>query len=307
MTLQHLQKISAALITTLALLLSGCGENQVKENHDDQVKTLDQLIYSRARESFLVGKYKTAVTLFEPLAAKGNDEAQYTLGYCYYNGLGVDKDLDKAMQWFKKSAKQNNLNAMTSLSLIQTAIKQQDEQDSVTEENTTATNTAKEVVDLRGVIKPEEKVAVAPKPVTPVYQPVKPVPVLPVVEPLPEPMNDPVEQVSKVETIAADGFIAPDEEQSSEWILKQPPANYTIQLASNTRKRSILNFIKTIPLDGVYFYSNKQSDPVRYHVIHGSFQGIKQATAKLKRLQERGHKNAWIRNMKDVQGFLIIN
>ena len=39
-------------------------------------------------------------------AEAGNAKAQCDLGVCYYDGLGIDKDYNKSMEWFDKSAKQ---------------------------------------------------------------------------------------------------------------------------------------------------------------------------------------------------------
>jgi TPR repeat protein len=39
-------------------------------------------------------------------AKKGNVEAQFNLGLMYYNGLGVDKDYAKAVEWYQKAADQ---------------------------------------------------------------------------------------------------------------------------------------------------------------------------------------------------------
>ena len=44
-------------------------------------------------------------------AEKGDAIAQYSLGVCYYRGLGVAKDTGEAMKWFSKAAKQGNVAA----------------------------------------------------------------------------------------------------------------------------------------------------------------------------------------------------
>lgn len=45
------------------------------------------------------------------LAEQGNPEAQYKVGEMYEQGKGVPKDMDKAKEWFKKSAKQGHRKA----------------------------------------------------------------------------------------------------------------------------------------------------------------------------------------------------
>ncbi len=41
-------------------------------------------------------------------AISGNDEAQFNLGLCYHDGLGVTKSYCEAYSWFLQSAKQGN-------------------------------------------------------------------------------------------------------------------------------------------------------------------------------------------------------
>lgn len=44
-------------------------------------------------------------------ADQGHRAAQYELGYCYFNGIGIDKDIDKGLEWIKKAANQGNKDA----------------------------------------------------------------------------------------------------------------------------------------------------------------------------------------------------
>lgn len=54
---------------------------------------------------------------FDKLAAQGDDQAQVSLGVCYYNGLGVSQDYIEAAKWFCKSATQGNARAQFNLGL----------------------------------------------------------------------------------------------------------------------------------------------------------------------------------------------
>lgn len=42
------------------------------------------------------------------LAEKGEPQAQFDLGYCYMDGIGVEADKEEAFQWFRKSAERGN-------------------------------------------------------------------------------------------------------------------------------------------------------------------------------------------------------
>ena len=64
-----------------------------------------------AIEHFENDRYEEVLPLFDELAREGNAEAMYYLGMMYYEGWGVDKDLDKAVEWWKKADRRGNLDA----------------------------------------------------------------------------------------------------------------------------------------------------------------------------------------------------
>ena len=49
-------------------------------------------------------KYADALELLMPLANNGNIEAQANIGFLYQNGLGVDRDIKKAINWLTEAA-----------------------------------------------------------------------------------------------------------------------------------------------------------------------------------------------------------
>ena len=59
--------------------------------------------------------YTQAVPLLRKAAEQGNADAQYFLGFCYYNGQGVSQDYNQAVIWYRKAVErgkslaQNNL------------------------------------------------------------------------------------------------------------------------------------------------------------------------------------------------------
>ena len=50
-------------------------------------------------------------------AMQGYAEAQYALGICYQDGIGVKADIEKAMDWYERSAAQNYPDAICSVGL----------------------------------------------------------------------------------------------------------------------------------------------------------------------------------------------
>jgi len=51
-------------------------------------------------------QFDKAIPLLEQLAILGNAEAQYNLGYYYQEGIGTEKNQEKAIEWYLKSAEQ---------------------------------------------------------------------------------------------------------------------------------------------------------------------------------------------------------
>ena len=48
-----------------------------------------------------------AVRLYKMAAEKSYAPAQNNLGFCYFNGIGMPKNLTAAVQWYKKAAEQD--------------------------------------------------------------------------------------------------------------------------------------------------------------------------------------------------------
>ena len=70
------------------------------------------------------GDYTKAYELLYPLGAyKRNAEAQFHLGMIYFYGEGVEKDIDKAMEWWKKAMRSGHTDAAYRLSEIATSTK----------------------------------------------------------------------------------------------------------------------------------------------------------------------------------------
>ena len=49
---------------------------------------------------------KLCAPIYEELAEAGHPGAQLAIGYMYYEGRGVEADLEKAVYWFSKGAAQ---------------------------------------------------------------------------------------------------------------------------------------------------------------------------------------------------------
>jgi len=62
-----------------------------------------------------VAKEKVTAEMYRKAAVNGDAKAQYNLGLCYYNGNGVNKDMEKAVEWYLKAAEQGHAEAQYAL------------------------------------------------------------------------------------------------------------------------------------------------------------------------------------------------
>lgn len=60
----------------------------------------------KSKELIEQEKFNEAIPILKQAAELGNAESQYNLGYCYQAGVGVDQNLEKAIEWYLKSAEQ---------------------------------------------------------------------------------------------------------------------------------------------------------------------------------------------------------
>ena len=67
--------------------------------------------YSLGKACFDEEKYDEAITWFSEASEMGHGDATYHLGLCYKDGLGVEKDADKSMEYFRLAAEQGSSEA----------------------------------------------------------------------------------------------------------------------------------------------------------------------------------------------------
>ena len=70
---------------------------------------------AEALEALKRQDYKTAATAYKELVEKGDADAQVGLGMLYMTGQGVEKDINRAIEWFRLAAAQGNRFAQNKL------------------------------------------------------------------------------------------------------------------------------------------------------------------------------------------------
>lgn len=63
-------------------------------------------------------EYDDAYQVWLELAGKGHSQSQFDLGVIFHNGMGFDKDHEKALYWFEKAASHENAEAENYLGTI---------------------------------------------------------------------------------------------------------------------------------------------------------------------------------------------
>lgn len=66
-------------------------------------------------EYFLNGKYRECFEGHLPLAEAGYPLAECQVGYFYWQGLGVEKNMDKALYWTRRGAQHGDWDAQYNL------------------------------------------------------------------------------------------------------------------------------------------------------------------------------------------------
>ncbi|MFT6558255.1 hypothetical protein [Sneathiella sp.] len=72
-----------------------------------------------AELAFTLEEYQQALSVWAPLAQKGNDVAQYRLGVMFNRGLAVPVDRVRAYYWWEKAKQSGNQNAAQSLANLE--------------------------------------------------------------------------------------------------------------------------------------------------------------------------------------------
>ena len=71
--------------------------------------------YNKGVEYLNAKAYDDAIKSLTAAANRGYNKAQYRLGRCYDDGIGVERSSDEATRWYRKAAEQGDENAKTNL------------------------------------------------------------------------------------------------------------------------------------------------------------------------------------------------
>lgn len=296
---------SKLTLISIILGLSGCSTTSTKD--DPAEMSFNQQLFQKAKSAYLSGDFKTAATLFDSLAQNGNHEAQYSLGYMYYYSKGVNRDLNKAIYWFKLAASQGNSNAKQALLTINNRIAEQNQTNTLSGGSAPPANTPPGVIDLRSNTQP--KATAAPVSPTPDVQP------LASSQPSPAPMKPAAATIqNKQPTQVTTATPAPVKKTSylssttdpisKNWIMQQPDKNYTIQMSSSSIAANAQRLQKKLKANNSHIFRAKVKDDLRYTVIYGSYDSYTKARQQQQTFKSEGYRDTWIRSIESIKNIL---
>lgn len=88
------------------------GENMGNDQHvDEEAKRAED----EKKKQEAAKRQQEVVKRYQEEAELGNVKAQFKLAWCYEKGVGVKRDVDAAVRWYRKAAAQGDAAAQTAL------------------------------------------------------------------------------------------------------------------------------------------------------------------------------------------------
>lgn len=116
--LQKWLLISSGMFFIIAVILFGVNSSfNAKKSTNLSIEPLSEILKT-ANEKYSNGDFESAIPYLVEAAERGNARAQYSLGYMYQNGEGVNKDNNKAKEYYRLAAKQGHIKSKNALKRI---------------------------------------------------------------------------------------------------------------------------------------------------------------------------------------------
>jgi septal ring-binding cell division protein DamX len=266
------------------LLLQGCATTP-SPPPSDEART-------QAKIAYLLSDYQRTLAIVLPRAEAGEPWAQYTLGYMYYYGHGLKQDRQTAKRWIESAAAKGYAPAQQAMQRISAPPPRTEEEGGTgtMQAPADATETPPPAAEPAQPARPEMAAplretnppASSSEPSTSPAPPPETAPA-PGNEPArtpesPQSSADPPPQPSAPPAGAAPMVLAPaavaqyPEIKGRDWISRQDPRHFTLQLASSLDKAAIIRLIHKRQIErGAAYYSTRQNARTWYSLIYGSY------------------------------------
>ena len=222
-----------------------------------------------------------AAELFTSAAEQGHSQAQYSLAVMYAFGRGVEKNYATALHWFERSAEQGLARAQYNLGVFY-------ENGYAVDRNLVTAREWYERAAAQGLAEAKEKLAG--------------------LETMPDTPEDavttakvdeePLQDTQKLASQYPSSEIATNGIKREDWVLRQPPNFYTLQIGSATDEGKLVKFIESNGIEENTAYIEVVIDGVtRYNALFGSYPSYAEANEAIATLPESIRKiKPWIRN-----------
>jgi len=261
-------------------------------------------MFEAGQEAYLNGDIATALTMWRPLAERGDAEAQFAVGTLYYGGIGVPVDRVESSYWFLRAAEQGYLPAQYNLGNAYKrgeGVRQNDKQAvmwwrKAAEQGFAAAqfNLAQAYLDGAGVARNEAEARrlFRQSADNGHYPAVQALERLAGANATPRTAS-PVATASTATASCAD------------WLSQQHPRSYTLQLMSSTVRADAEEVLAAHPLDPHAICAYNKDGRRRYMLLYGIFADSAAAQQAIAALPEPLRRNQpWIRRIRAVNAQL---
>jgi len=264
-------------------------------------------MFEAGQDAYLSGDIDGALTLWRPLARHGDVDAQFALGAVFYDGIGVPIDLTESSYWFLRAAQQGYAPAQYNLGnayMRGEGVRQNDKLAfqwwrKAARQNFAAAqfNLATAYLEGKGVEKNRDRAQV-------------------LFQQSAENGHYPAKMaLKKLDGAKKHAVTAPDESPASagapacrEWLGRQNPHRYTLQLMSSTTRSDVQDILNRYRLDPYAICAYKKESKQRYMLLYGVFEGTSDAQQAISALPDELRQNKpWIRQIRAVRSQLSIN
>ena len=114
LNLRSCDQITNTGLESLQKQLTNCS---ITSNDVKNIQTSSLILSSEKERKTVEVSKNIPVSTLQPLAEQGNVEAQFFLGFCYYNGDGVSQNYTQAVEWYTRAAEQGHAKAQHNLGL----------------------------------------------------------------------------------------------------------------------------------------------------------------------------------------------
>ena len=222
--------------------------------------------------------FARAAELFEAAALQENSYAQFSLAVMYSFGEGVNKSYAEALKWLEKSAAQGLAQSQFNLGVFY-------ENGYGVDKNASTARAWYEKAAAQDFAEAKTKLAALQRS---------------------DKNETPVLARGSIEDTYTLDEIGTHDIRQREWVLRQPPEYYTLQLVSLLKEQDIINFIRARGIEGESAYVAVMVNGVtHYNALYGVYQSYESALEAAAEMPESlAGLKPWARNFRVLQGML---